>query len=113
MKRLLLLILAVLTVLGSLSPAAFASGETQVSDPETLAADYLRAVSGQHPNMLYTEEDLPALREKLGSGMSAMAYSAMKTLAAKYFSLSASPYRYAGAGISGRALQLHVATLTF
>lgn len=113
MKRLFLLILAVLTVLGSLSPAAFASGETQVSDPETLAADYLRAVSGQHPNMLYTEEDLPALREKLGSGMSAMAYSAMKTLAAKYFSLSASPYRYAGSGISGRALQLHVATLTF
>ena len=113
MKRLLLLILAVLTVLCSLSPAAFASGETKVPDPDTLAADYLRAVSGQHPNMLYTEEELPALREKLGSGVSAMSYSAMKTLAAKYFSLSAAPYRYVGSGISGRALQLHVATLTF
>jgi len=113
MKRLLLLILAMLTVLCSLSPAAFASGEKNVPDPDTLAADYLRAVSGQHPNLLYTEEELPVLREKLGSGVSAMAYSAMKTLAEKYFSLSAAPYRYTGSGISGRALQLHVATLTF
>jgi len=113
-KRLCSAVLSAVLVFSAgaaLSPATHAAGtHTAISE---ITTQYQKNTKDLHPSIMYTAEDLPALRTKTKDGVSASAMAALKVLADQYVNQSASPYRYQGAGISGRMLQLQVTTLCF
>ncbi len=115
MKRFLcsLLLLGLLLCLFPALTLSAMAAETEPSDNTALTAIYMEAAKEQHPSILFTKDDLPSLRNKTEDGMSKAAYTALETLANDYKSLNASPYTFRGRNISGRALQLHIATLAF
>ncbi len=114
-KRILSLLLASVMLLGLIPALALSTGaaESAELDNKTLAADYLAATKGEHPSILFTEDDLPTLRNKVKNGLSKTAYAALETMANNYKNLSSTPYRFEGSHISGRALQQHLTTLAF
>ncbi|MGM9652066.1 MAG: hypothetical protein ACI3XP_00315 [Eubacteriales bacterium] len=111
-RKLTSLTLGAVLTLSSL-PCAAAEQPTSVPDFSAIASAYLAQSKSVHPSILFSEEDLPSLREKAEAGVSKTAFTAMRTLADSYMRVSAAPYKFVGGGISGRMLQLQIATLAF
>jgi|GEM_PF-4646812 len=104
--------LAACLLLAGALPAAPAA-RAAAPDRRALATEYQEKSAGRHPSLLFTDEELPALREKTKTGVAASAYEALSAQAEAYLKLKTAPYPFAGSGISGRVLGLHVATLAF
>lgn len=108
--KILAFLLAILTLLSTLLLPTAAADKPAV-DKEQLATDLLREISTQsHPYILYTTDELPALREKITTGYSKKAFDFVKQTAATYLGASISVSQ-SSAGIIGRQLQSYVAYL--
>ncbi len=112
-KRIICLILAQIMLLGLVPTLVTSATEPAWPTNETLASQYISSAKESHPSVLFTEDDIPVLREKIKSGVSSTAYAALKTLANKYLAVPSAPYTFTGGGIGGRVLQLHLTTLAF
>lgn len=78
-----------------------------------LVKDVLSASSGKHPSILFTEDQLPAFREKIKSGQSKKAFDRLSQNMENYMNISTEPYSFSVGAILGRVLQMQVGDLAF
>ncbi len=114
-KKILSFLLTPALFLGMIPALMLPASADDAAQPDNtaLAAAYHEATKDQHPNVLFTEDDLADLRAKTKDGVSQSAYKALESLANSYKGMASAPYRFVGSSISGRALQLHLTTLAF
>ena len=80
-------------------------------DPDELAGDILDAIKEEtHPYILFGDEDIPTLRQKVNQGLSKKAYERVLATANGYLSHNISVVKGAN-GITGRKLQCYVTYL--
>ena len=81
-------------------------------DPSAMATEITEKLEDTaHPYILYSEDDIPTLKEKVGSGLSKKAYERVMTTAENYLKKSIS-VNSSSSGIIGRQLQSYVTYLS-
>lgn len=115
LKRIISALLIAVMLSGSLAVNVSAAEYTQndtVLNVEQLAEELTETVSEmEHPYILYTEKDIPALKKKAESGMSLKALTVMKSTADKYMSKNIT-LTEKSSGVIGRQLQSWIAYLS-
>lgn len=109
-KRIVSFIMVCLLLTGTLvvTVGARKKEEFESVNTEELAKQVIDAVSGmEHPYMMYSKEEIPALKKKIESGMSERAFKKMKATANSFLGIGLPGH----IDVGGRMMQHYVAVL--